>query len=62
MEPRLTPEKIEYVGKVDKGEIFAPAFTVEETLTSINNEADYLKHLNPTAVITGSYVTIPVIC
>ena len=62
MEPRLTPEKIEYIAKVDKGEIFAPAFSVEETLTRIEHEVDYLKQLNPTAVITGSYVTIPVTC
>ncbi len=62
MEPRLTPEKIDYIGQVDKGERFAPAFTVEETLTRIGNEANYLKQVAPTAVITGSYVTIPVTC
>jgi hypothetical protein len=26
MEPRLTPEKIEHIAKVDRGEKFAPAF------------------------------------
>ena len=62
MEPRLTPEKIEFIGKVDKGEIFAPAFTLEETLVRINAEMAYLKELRPTAVLTGSYPTIPVTC
>jgi hypothetical protein len=27
MEPRLTPEKIEHIAKVDRGEKFTPAFT-----------------------------------
>jgi hypothetical protein len=62
MEPRLTQEKIEYIGKVDKGEIFAPAFTFGETIVRINAELDYLKELKPAAVITGSYPTIPVTC
>jgi hypothetical protein len=62
MEPRLTPEKIEFIGKVDKGEIFAPAFTLEETIVRINAEVNYLKELKPAAVITGSYPTIPVTC
>jgi hypothetical protein len=62
MGPRLTPEKIEFIGKVDKGEIFAPAFTLEETLVRINAEMAYLKELGPTAVLTGSYPTIPVTC
>jgi hypothetical protein len=32
MEPHLTPEKIEFIGKVDKGEIFAPAFSQQEII------------------------------
>ena len=62
MEPRLTKEKIEYIGKVDKGEIFAPAFTREETRIRIENEMAYLQELKPAAVITGSYLTIPLSC
>lgn len=62
MEPRLSKEKIEYIGKVDKGEIFAPAFTRKETLVSIFNEMNYLQELKPAAVITGSYPTIPLSC
>jgi UDP:flavonoid glycosyltransferase YjiC (YdhE family) len=62
MEPRLTPEKIEYIGKVDKGEVFAPAFTNEEIKSRIENEMAALNPLQPAAVITGSYVTIPVTC
>jgi UDP:flavonoid glycosyltransferase YjiC (YdhE family) len=62
MEPRLTPEKIEFIGKVDRGEKFAPAFTDAEMMERVKNEIAVLKRLAPVAVITGSYATIPVSC
>jgi UDP:flavonoid glycosyltransferase YjiC (YdhE family) len=62
LEPRFTPEKIEFIGKVDKGEIFAPALSQAEMIALIDNEIIYLRELKPTAVITGSYITIPVTC
>lgn len=62
LEPRLTSEKIEFIGKVDKGEKFAPAFTQKELIAFIDNEVKYLQEIKPVAVITGSYVTIPVSC
>lgn len=62
MEPRLTPEKIDFISKVDKGEKFAPAFSQPELIARINNEVAYLQELKPVAVLTGSYVTIPVSC
>ena len=62
MLPQLTEEKIEFISKVDKGEKFAPAFSTAELIERIENEIAYLKVLKPTAVITGSYVSIPVSC
>jgi UDP:flavonoid glycosyltransferase YjiC (YdhE family) len=62
LEPRFTPEKIEFFGKVDKGEKFAPALTQTEMIALIDNEVKYLSELKPTTVITGSYMTIPVTC
>lgn len=62
MQPQLTAEKIEFISKVDKGEKFAPAFSTAELIERIENEVAYLKTLNPAAVITGSYVSIPVSC
>jgi hypothetical protein len=38
MEPRLTPEKIEHIGKVDRGEKFTPAFTDAEMIQRVENE------------------------
>jgi UDP:flavonoid glycosyltransferase YjiC (YdhE family) len=62
LEPRFTPEKIEFFGKVDKGEVFAPALSDAETIALIENEAAYLKEIKPVCVVTGSYMTIPVTC
>jgi len=62
MEPRLTSEKIEHVAKVDRGEKFTPAFTDAEMIERVNNETKVLKQLNPAAVITGSYPSIPITC
>ena len=62
MEPRLTKEKIEFIAKVDRGEKFAPAFTDTELIQRVENEMACLKQLKPAAVVTGSYVTIPVTC
>lgn len=62
MEPRLTREKIEFIAKVDRGEKFAPAFTDAELIQRVDNEIACLRQLKPAAVVTGSYVTIPVTC
>ena len=62
LEPRLTVAEIEHIYKVDKGEKFAPAFEQKEMIEKIESEAAYIEHLNPIAVITGSYLTIPVTC
>ncbi|MGC2032310.1 MAG: nucleotide disphospho-sugar-binding domain-containing protein [Steroidobacteraceae bacterium] len=62
MQPRLTAEKIEHIARVDKGERFAPAFSPKEMIQRVENEVAYLKSLGPTAVLTGSYLTIPITC
>ncbi len=62
MEPRLTNEKIEFIAKVDRGEKFAVALTDAELIQRVENESACLKQLKPAAVVTGSYVTIPVTC
>ena len=62
MKPRLTKEKIEHIAKVDRGERFAPAFSDGEMITRVENELACLKALKPVAVVTGSYVTIPLTC
>src|SRR6202049_988915 len=62
LEPRLTKEKIEHIAKVDRGEKFAPAFTDSEMIERVDSEIACLTTLTPAAVVTGSYVTIPITC
>jgi hypothetical protein len=62
LEPRLTKEKIEHIARVDRGERFAPAFSDKELIERVKNETAYLKQVMPAAVVTGSYLTIPVTC
>jgi UDP:flavonoid glycosyltransferase YjiC (YdhE family) len=62
LEPRLTKEKIEHIARVDRGEKFAPAFTDSELIQRVENEMVCLTELRPVAVVTGSYLTIPITC
>ncbi len=62
MEPRVRQEKIGHVGKVDQGQRCAPAFSKKKMIERIDNEIAYIKQIKPAAVITGSYLTIPIIC
>jgi hypothetical protein len=62
MEPRLTKEKIEHIAKVDRGEKFAPAFTDLEMIQRVDSEIAHLRKAGPAAVVTGSYLTIPISC
>ncbi len=62
MEPRLTEEQIQHIAEVDRGEKFSPALPQKVLVEKIENEVEYLKSLEPTAVITGSYMTVSVSC
>ncbi len=62
MEPRLTKEKIEHIARVDRGEKFAPAFSDSEMIERVDHELAFLGRLGPVAVVTGSYLTIPITC
>ena len=62
LEPRLTTQKIELIAKVDRGEKFTPAFTDAELIARVSSEVACLRELQPVAVVTGSYVTIPLTC
>jgi hypothetical protein len=62
LEPRLTKEKIEHIARVDRGERFAPAFSDKELIERVDNETAFLRQVMPAAVVTGSYLTIPVTC
>jgi len=60
LEPRITAEKIARAYKLDKGEALGAAFSTKECIEKIKGEQAFLARIDPVAIITGSYVTIPV--
>ncbi len=53
LEPRLTPEKVEYLYKVDQGQAFGYFFSVEEVREQVRNEVALFRKVGPAAVVTG---------
>ncbi len=51
--PRLTPEKIDYVYKVDQGRAFGYLFSVKEVEEQVSNEVALFEKVKPAAVVTG---------
>jgi hypothetical protein len=41
---------------------FSPAFSDAEMIQRVGNEISCLRRLKPAAVLTGSYLTIPITC
>ena len=62
MEPRLTKEKIENIARIDRGEKFAPAVSDSEMIETVDRELALFGKLNPVAVVTGSYLSVPISC
>ena len=59
LEPRVTPEKVEHLYKLDKAEAMGAAYSRDELIEKIDNELEYLRSIRPVAIVTGSYVTMP---
>ena len=53
LEPNLTPEKIEYLYKVDQGQKFGYFFSTKEVEEQVKNEIVLFQELKPIAVVTG---------
>ncbi len=62
VDPSLTDEKIEHIYAVNDEEKFAPIYTKKEMIQKVNTDIKYLKQIKPVAVITGSYLSMPVSC
>jgi UDP:flavonoid glycosyltransferase YjiC (YdhE family) len=62
IEPRITDEKIAHIKAVNDEEKLAPIYSKKEMIRKVNGDVAYLNEINPTAVITGSYLSIPVSC
>jgi len=60
--PPLTDEKIAHILAVNDEEKIGTIFTKQELVTKVTGDVAYLKELQPTAVITGSNLSVPVAC
>jgi UDP:flavonoid glycosyltransferase YjiC (YdhE family) len=59
-EPRLTPEKMDHLNRVSKGEKLAFAFREGELRARLASEQALYDQLHPAAVLTGFCVSVPV--
>ncbi|MGA3051981.1 MAG: nucleotide disphospho-sugar-binding domain-containing protein [Chitinispirillaceae bacterium] len=62
VEPRITEEKIAHLAAVNDEEKLASVYTKQEMIQKVNADISCLKEIKPTAVITGSYLSMPVSC
>jgi UDP:flavonoid glycosyltransferase YjiC (YdhE family) len=53
LQPNLTPEKVEYLYKVDQGQKFGYFFSIKEVEEQVKNEIALFQELKPIAVVTG---------
>ncbi len=62
VEPRLTEEKIAHLMAVNDEEKFAAVYSKKEMIAKVNGDIAALKTLLPAAVVTGSYLSMPLAC
>lgn len=62
IEPRITEEKIAHIIAVNDEEKFGTVYSKQEMIAKVDGDVTYLRELKPTAVITGSYLSMPVAC
>ena len=62
IEPRITEEKIAHIIAVNDEEKFGTVYSKQEMIAKVDSDVTYLRELKPTAVITGSYLSMPVAC
>lgn len=60
LQPEETPEKIDYLWRVDRGETFGHPYTVEEVRQRVKSECDLIAQLQPQALVMGSVLTLAI--
>lgn len=60
LKPAETPEKIDYLWRVDRMETFGQPFTVEELRQRVQSELALIEQLRPRAISMGSVLTFPI--
>ncbi len=62
IEPRVTPEKIAQIAAVNDQEKIGTIYSWREILEKVQGDTTFLAAVRPAAVVTGSYVSIPLSC
>ena len=62
LEPAETPEKIDLLWKIDRGEAFQQPWSTEELNQRVRSELDLIESLQPAVVFLGSVLTLPLSC
>ncbi len=60
LEPEESPEKIELLWKIDRGEKYAHPFSAEELRKRVNSELDLYSKIKPVAVVMGFVLSFPI--
>jgi len=60
LEPTETPEKIELMWKIDRGETYAHPFSKEELSARVLNELALFNQIHPAAIVMGSVLSFPI--
>jgi UDP:flavonoid glycosyltransferase YjiC (YdhE family) len=59
LEPTESPDKIELMWKIDRGEKYAHPFSIAELRLRISHELDLFSKINPVAIVMGSVLSFP---
>jgi UDP:flavonoid glycosyltransferase YjiC (YdhE family) len=62
IEPRITDAKIAYILAVNDEQKLGTVYSTEEMVAKVYCDVAYLRRLQPAAVVTGSYLSMPVSC
>ena len=62
IEPRVTPEKIARIAAVNDQEKIGAIYSWREILDKVRGDTAFLAAAKPAAVVTGSYLSIPLSC
>ncbi|HSV85925.1 MAG TPA: nucleotide disphospho-sugar-binding domain-containing protein, partial [Levilinea sp.] len=57
LQPEMTPEKIDYLYRVDRAEMYGQPFTVAELNQQVTSELGLYQHLQPAALVMGSVLS-----
>ena len=62
MESRLSKDKLDYIIAINDEEKLGVTYSTQEIIAKVEADMAYLRQVRPAAVITASYLSMPVAC